>query len=112
MAVFIIVYLAVIVLVIAGLWKAFEKAGAPGWSAIIPIYNLYIMTKMGGKPAWWIVLLLIPIVNLVVLILISIPIAKNFGKSDAFGVGMALLSFIFWPILGFGDARWQAEPVD
>lgn len=112
MAVLIIVYIAIIVVVIAGLWKAFEKAGAPGWAAIIPIYNLYIMTKMAEKPAWWIVLMLIPIVNIIVLILISMPIAKKFGKSEGFGIGMAILSFIFWPILGFGDATWQAEPID
>ena len=111
MAVIFIVYLVVIVFVIAGLWKAFEKAGAPGWAAIIPIYNLYIMTKMAGKPWWWILLMIIPIVNIIVLILISMPIAKNFGKSEAFGVGMALLAFIFWPILGFGDAQYQgAKP--
>ena len=112
MAFVIIIYILVVVAIIAGFWKSFEKAGQPGWAAIIPIYNLYIMTKMAGKPAWWIVLMLIPIVNFIVLILISMPIAKNFGKSEGFGIGMAFLPFIFWPILGFGDANWQAAPVD
>lgn len=105
----IIIYIAFIIAVVAGTWKAFEKAGEPGWAAIIPIYNFYIMTKMAGKPAWWIVLLLIPIVNLITLILISIPIAQKFGKGDGFGIGMAFLPFVFWPILGFGDATWQGS---
>ncbi len=111
MAVVVIIYLAVIVAVIAGMWKAFAKTGAPGWGAIIPIYNIYLMTKMADKPAWWIVLALIPFVNIVVLILISIEIAKGFGKSEGFGVGMGLLAFVFWPILGFGDATWQKAPI-
>ncbi len=110
-AIVVILYLAVIVAVIAGTWQAFAKAGAPGWAAIIPIYNIYIMTKMGGKPGWWVILMFIPIVNIIMFIILCMPIARNFGKSDGFGVGLALLSFIFWPILGFGDARWQAAPV-
>ena len=111
MAVVVIIYLAILVAVIAGMWKAFAKTGAPGWGAIIPIYNLYLMTKMADKPAWWIVLMLIPIVNLVVLIIIALQIAKGFGKSDGFGIGLALLAPIFWCILGFGDATWQKEPI-
>ncbi len=111
MAIGVIIYLAIIVAVIAGVWKAFAKAGAPGWAAIVPIYNIYILTKMADKPAWWIVLAFIPIVNIVVLVLISIEIAKGFGKSDGFGIGLGLLGFIFWPILGFGDATWQKAPV-
>ena len=111
MAAIVIIYLAVIVLVIAGMWKAFAKTGAPGWAAIVPFYNIYIMTKMAQKPAWWIVLCLIPLVNIVVLIIISIEIAKGFGKSDGFGVGLGLLGFVFWPILGFGDATWQRQPI-
>ncbi len=106
-----IVYLAVIVAVFAGFWKAFEKAGVPGWAAIVPIFNIYVMTKMADKPGWWVVLVFIPLVNLVVIILICVAIAPKFGKSEGFGVGMALLSFIFWPIVGFGDAQWNAAPV-
>ena len=111
MEVVVVIYLVVLVAVIAGTWKAFEKAGAPGWAAIIPIYNVYIMMKMAGKPGWWVLLCLIPIVNIVVLIIASLQIARNFAKSEGFGVGLALLSPIFWPILGFGDARWQVAPV-
>ena len=111
MAVVIIIYLAIFVAVIAGMWKAFEKAGVPGWGAIIPIYNFYLMTKMGDKPWWWVLLALIPFVNFVIAILLGIAIARNFAKSDGFGVGLGILSFIFWPILGFGDAKWQKAPI-
>lgn len=99
--------LAIIVAVIAGFWKVFVKAGKPGWAAIIPIYNLIVLLQVAGKPLWWFVLFLIPFVNLVAAVLVGIAVAKNFGKSDAFGIGLGLLAFIFYPILGFSDAQYQ-----
>jgi len=103
----IIVYLGVLLIVLIGMWKAFEKAGQPGWGVIIPIYNLYLLTVIAKKPAWWIILMLIPLVNIIILILMNLEIAKNFGKSTGFGIGLAFLGFIFWPLLGFGDAKYQ-----
>lgn len=102
-----LIQLAVIVLVIAGVWKTFTKANQPGWAAIIPIFNVYTMTKIVGRPWWFILLLLIPLVNIVVAIVLSIDLAKSFGKGAGFGLGIALLGFIFYPILGFGDAVYQ-----
>ncbi len=74
---------------------------------LIPIYNVILLLEIAGRPLWWIVLLLIPIVNFVVAILVSLDIAKQFGKGAGFGVGLAFLAPIFYPILGFGDARFQ-----
>lgn len=105
--IFLVLYFGVIFLAIAGVWKAFAKAGQPGWACIIPIYNVIVMLQIAGKPIWWILLLLIPIVNIVVAILVNVDIAKNFGKGAGFGVGLAFLGFIFWPILGFGDAQYE-----
>jgi hypothetical protein len=101
-----LIELLIVIAAIAGLWKTFEKAGKPGWAAIVPIYNIIVMLEIAGKPLWWIVLFLIPLVNLVVAILVGIAIAEKFGKSAGFGVGLALLSFVFYPILGFGDAQY------
>ena len=109
--VFWICYAAVIILWIAGLWKVFEKAGEPGWAAIIPIYNLVVLLKIAGKPVWWIILFLIPVVNFIIAILVAIEIAKRFGKGAGFGIGLALLPFIFYPVLGFGDARYNPNAV-
>jgi Family of unknown function (DUF5684) len=105
-----LIYVAVIVFVIAGLWKTFTKAGEPGWAAIIPIYNYIVWLKIIGRPIWWIVLLFIPFVNFVVLIIMAIDLAKAFGKGTGFGLGLVFLSFIFIPILGFGDAQYQGAP--
>ena len=102
-----VVILAMIVFQIAAWWKMFAKAGIPGWAAIVPIYNIVVLIQVAGKPVWWIILCLIPIVNIIVLLLISIGVAKNFGKGALFGVGLFLLGFIFYPILGFGDDQYQ-----
>jgi hypothetical protein len=102
-----IFWLAVMILIIAGCWKVFTKAGQPGWASIIPIFNVYIWCKIVGRPGWWVILLLIPFVNFIIGIILSIDLAKSFGKGVGFGLGLALLGFIFWPILGFGSAQYQ-----
>lgn len=102
-----IVWLAVLVLVLASMWVLFTKAGKPGWAAIIPIYNVIVLLEIIGRPLWWILLLFIPCVNFVVPIILFIDLAKSFGKDALFGVGLWLLGFIFFPILAFGDAKYQ-----
>ena len=111
-AVLALAWLAIVIVVIAGIWKTFEKAGQPGWAAIIPIYNLYIMLKIAGKSGWWLLAFLIPILNIIMIFVVYIEIAKRFGQSTGFGIGLALLGFIFWPILGFGDAQYFQNSMD
>ncbi len=106
-----LIYLAILIVIIASFWKVFTKAGRPGWASIIPIYNLIVMLQIVGRPWWWILLMLIPIVSLVIAIIVSIDMAKSFGKGTGFGIGLALLGFIFYPILGFGDAKYQGPSV-
>jgi hypothetical protein len=101
-----LIYLAVIALDIIGMWMVFSKAGQPGWAAIIPFYNIYVLLKVVGRPGWWLILFLIPFVNFVMWIIVSLDLSKSFGKGGGFAVGLILLSFIFIPILGFGDARY------
>src|SRR5207244_13485833 len=105
--VFWIFYLAFTILMIAAMWKGFTKAGQPGWASIIPIYNLYHWCKIVGRPWWWILLMLIPLVNFIVGIILCIDLAKSFGKGAGFGIGLALLGVIFFPILGFGSGQYQ-----
>ena len=102
-------YLAIIIFYIASVWKIFEKAGKPGWAAIVPIYNLIVLLEIVNKPLWWIILLFIPFVNFIIIFVIYIELAQLFGKSTLFGVGLVLLSFIFIPVLGFGDAQFKGR---
>src|SRR5215216_4241008 len=99
--------LLIALLLIVAMWKVFTKAGEPGWASIIPIYNLYIWCKIVGRPGWWILLMLIPLVNFIIMIILCIDLAKSFGKGAGFGLGLAFLGFIFLPILGFGSAQYQ-----
>ena len=105
--VFTICYLAVVLLIIIGLWKVFVKAGKPGWASIVPIYNVIVLVEIAGKPLWWFILMLIPFVNFIVAIIVLIAVARNFGKGVGFAIGMVFLPFIFIPMLGFGDAKYQ-----
>jgi len=101
--------LAIVVLVIASFWIVFTKAGHPGWASIVPIYNIIVLLKIANKPWWWVFLYLIPLVGLVIGILVSIAVAKNFGKTTVFGLGLLFLPFICYPILAWGDARYAAQ---
>jgi hypothetical protein len=102
-----IIYIAVIVLVIAGFWKVFTKAGEAGWKSIIPIWNIIVLLRIIGRPLWWIILLIIPLVGFVISAIIAQDVAKSFGRGVGFGVGLWLLSPIFYPILGFGQSQYK-----
>jgi hypothetical protein len=101
-----VVELALFGLFVVGAWRVFQKAGKPGWAAIIPIYNVVVLLQITGKPIWWLVLYFVPLVNVVFDILVSLEVARRFGKGLAFGLGLAFLPFIFYPVLGFGDAQY------
>ena len=104
MGIFWAFYFVLIIIVIAGIWKTFEKAGQPGWACLIPFYNYYIMAKIGGVKNWWFIF--IPILNIYIMVVIMIAIAKSFGKDTLFGIGLIFLGFIFFPVLGFGSAAY------
>jgi len=113
-------YLVVVVVLAAGVWKVFTKAGRPGWAAIVPVYNVYVLLQIAERPAWWLLFYVLSIftffvppvslgIALVLGVIVGIDIARRFGRGGAFGVGLGLLPFIFYPILGFGSARYQGE---
>jgi hypothetical protein len=101
-----IVVVALIVFYVAAFWRILEKAGVPGWGAIIPIYNIYLWCKVVGRPGWWVVLLFVPVVSVIVMLILSLDLSKAFAKTTGFGIGLWLLSFIFVPILGYGTSTY------
>lgn len=103
----IIVYLAIIIFYIYCMWKIFEKAGKPGWAAIIPIYSTIVMLEIVGKPWWWLLLMMIPYVGLIWAIWMINLLSKSFGKGVGFTLGILFLGFIFIPMLAFGSAKYQ-----
>jgi len=99
--------LLIAVIQIAGMWMVFEKADHAGWKAIIPIYNLYIMLQIGENAWWWLVLLLVPILNIYVLYKIHAGVARAFGRGIGFGLGLTFLPVLFFPLVGFGDYQYR-----
>jgi hypothetical protein len=94
-----------------GIMKVFEKADStiPNWAAFVPFYNLYLLvTKVARKEPVWVLIALIPVAGM---ILVSLEVAKKFGKETDFAIGMGLLPFVFYPMLGTSDAEYEREPV-
>ena len=92
---------------IAGMWATFSKAGIAGWKSLIPIYNMVLLLQIANKPAWWLLPLLCPMVNVVFIILVSLEVAKRFGRGPGFGIGLAFLPFVFYPILAWGGSQFE-----
>ncbi|MGH2508226.1 MAG: DUF5684 domain-containing protein [Ktedonobacteraceae bacterium] len=108
-------FLGLAVFEIMAVWRVYEKAGKPGWACLIPIYNTWILAEIGGKPGWWglaPLLSVIPVIGsvfaLIVMIIVCIGVARNFGKSDAFGVvGLWLFSAVGFPMLAFSPVTYK-----
>lgn len=103
-----LIWLALVALVIAGVWKTFTKANQPGWAALVPFYNFYIMLEIGDNEWWWLlVIFLVPIANIYGMYKMLRGVTKAFGQGIGFTLGLWFLGFIFFPLLGFGDYTYQ-----
>lgn len=99
-------WLAAIIILVSA-WVIFTKANKPGWAAIIPIYSTLVFLQIINKPWWWLLLVLVPFVNIVIGIMMNYELAKAFGKDGWFTLGMIFLPFIFFPLLAWGDAKYH-----
>lgn len=100
--------------ILLGWLMVFPKAGHARWMALIPFYNIYVLVVgVARLSKLWFVLVLIPGVQIIAAILVNVEVARRFGRSEAFGLGLALLGFVFYPILGLGRAEYELpkEPV-
>jgi hypothetical protein len=91
---------------VIGMWKMFEKAGKPGWAAIIPIYNIIVMLEITGHPIWWLIMLFIPFVNIIFSIMLLHALSKSYGQDVGTTLLFLFLPFIGFPMVGFGSARY------
>ncbi len=102
--------LALSIFSIICMWRIFVKAGKPGWASIVPIYNTIVLLDICGLQWWYLLLMLIPIVNIVILILMYVKLAEVFGRSGGFAIGLIFLNIIFMAILAFGPASYNKIP--
>jgi hypothetical protein len=98
--------LVVLALTVVGAWLTLVKAGKRGWLVLVPVVNLAMLIKVARRPiAKWVVLLLLPGVNVIAIAPLSVALARRFGYGPAFGIGLAYAPFVFYPILGFGPSQ-------
>ena len=104
---FVIGFMAILVLMVAAMWRIFSKAGEPGWKAIVPIYGAVVLQRIVGRPGWWVLLMLVPFVNVLISLVECFDLARVFGKGAGYGLGLIFLSPIFLMVLAFGPATYQ-----
>lgn len=92
-------------------WKLFVKAGKPGYYSLIPFFNLFVMLQIIKKPLWWLVLLIIPFLNVFVYMLMLVELVKCFGK---YGLGQQFLAvivpFVYLPVISLEKDTAYADP--
>ena len=97
---------AVYLFFLVATWKLYFKAGRPGWASLIPIYTTVVFCRICGRSGWLTLALMIPGVNVVISIMLSVDLARVFGRGTGFALGLIFLSPIFFPILAFGSSRY------
>lgn len=103
----------IIVLMHAGLFLLFPKAGRKNWEALVPGYNLYVWLQIIKKPWWWLILLIFPGVNILMVMIMSSILAQTFGKRDAMATGLSFfLPFAYLPLLGFDKKLEFLGPIE
>ena len=106
-----IISLVLCVFVLVCLWIIFRKAGKPGWAAIVPFYNLYVLFDITWGSGMRFLLMLIPLYNIILGIQTQIRLAKAFGKGGGFAAGLIFLPYVFMPLLAFGKGTYQGVPI-
>ena len=109
---FFVVWLALVIFMIVASWKVFTKAGEAGWKSLIPIYNVFVLTKIAGLEWYWALLSFVPVFQLIPIFLIHQGVAKNFGFGNGFAFGLTFLAPIFYPILALGSAEYMGGDDD
>ena len=101
-----VIYLAIFVVFLVGYWKVFTKLGLPGWMGIIPFVNVYMLFKARGKhePVVWLILSLIPCINIIAMWMLANNTAELFGKELGWKIFLFLIPGISHLVLGFGGA--------
>ena len=104
----VLVPLLLLLIILAAMWRVFEKAGEAGWKAIVPIYNLFVLVKIAGKPWWWFLLIVfVPLIGLIFYLLTCLALAQKFSKSPLYGVLLCFFGFIMFPLLAFDDSTYS-----
>jgi hypothetical protein len=90
----------------------FKKAGKPQWAAFVPIYNLIVLLEIIGRPVWWVILLIIPCVQIIAWIILALDVAKSYGQTQGFGIALGvgiiipIITLVCILMLSYGPAQY------
>ena len=108
-----ILFYLIIVIYFASLWKIFEKGGHPKWAGFIPVYNLYVWIKLLQKPWWWILLFIVPGINFLMLIILNLETAKQYGlRSYTDGLLAVFVPHYIIPKIAYDSSITYEGPID
>lgn len=89
-------------------WEIYAKAGQPGWAFLIPVYSAVVYLRILKRPWWYLLLFLIPGINLLVWMVLRFELGRVFGKGILFSLFWLIVFPIFgWVWLGFGDDAYS-----
>ena len=113
-------------------WKLLFKAGKGGWQSLVPVWNhiarygicwskwvglavcvvapIFVSCCSESESTVLIILVaLVSIAAFVCSIIEKVKLAKVFGKSSGFAIGLIFLEPLFIMILAFGDAQYVGK---
>ncbi|MDI1317286.1 signal peptidase I [Flavobacterium sp.] len=76
-----------------GTWKLYQKAGRKPIEAFIPVYNSIVLMKIINRPAWWTILLFIPVINLIMFPVVWVETLRSFGKNSTADTWLGIFTF-------------------
>jgi len=98
---FLLVVVAIYVYTALAVQTIAEKTNTENpWLAWIPIANIILLLNIANKPIWWIVLFLIPLVNIIPIILVWMAVAEVRGKPSWVGV-LLIVPFVGAVVPGY-----------
>lgn len=103
---FIISISIILILYLISLWHLFVKLGEKGIYSIIPLYNIYILSKKLLGNGIFFIGFLIPIINVILMIYLNYKLGKMFNKNIIFIIGLIILNPIFLIILSFDNSDY------
>ncbi len=97
------------ILVAIGQWAAYKKAGKKGWAALVPIYNTIVLLEIAELPTWYVILTLLPFVNVYIMVKTYIEFVKKYRLNTVYAVGLLLAPIVFWLLIGLGTSKYYKE---
>lgn len=100
------------ILFVVAVWPLLKKAGQPGWTALIPFVAAFFLVRAAGLSAWWTLLYLVPVVNIVLAIIVALRLGRAFGHGAVFSIFLLwLFSLIGYFIVSYSGDTWSRERI-